>query len=250
MESNLEPSTLTIQVRHASKIILTPPQHSDGPAVLLALNDPRVYTKLNGPPYPYQEKDWEEWYPTISNASASALEDFKVAQEERTRYGSATKGVGRTMWPFSIRQVTQPNNSGGEEQRWIGEISIQRGSFLYIVEEDEREKRKEQNDSLEPGDPRIIWEIGFYLIPEYHGRGIMPAVLQTLMHRLFVPYMNAKTIRATYFEYNSASRRVFEKCGFHFLMFVPDAITLSKTKTGDHTPRKLGLGVMEWTQDT
>ena len=77
----------------------------------------------------------------------------------------------------------------------------------------------------------------------------MPAVLRTLMKDLLMPYMNVHTLIATYFDHNMASRRVFEKCGFKFSNFVPDAIALSEAKTGVKD-KKVGLGVMKWERET
>ena len=49
-----------IPVPHpSSRIVLAPPRQSDGPYVLAALNDKRVYMNLIGPPYPYTDDDWD-----------------------------------------------------------------------------------------------------------------------------------------------------------------------------------------------
>lgn len=88
--------------------------------------------------------------------------------------------------------------------------------------------------------------IAVYLSPDRQGRGIMPAVLRTMMDQVLIPYMNAHILVATYLEYNTPSRRVFERCGFDFVQFVPDAVELPPAKAGGATGSKVGLGFMRW----
>lgn len=71
-------------------------------------------------------------------------------------------------------------------------------------------------------------------------------MLRTIINQILVPYMNIHTLIGTYFEYNTPSRRVFEKCGFEYVQLVPGAITLPPTKTDGVIGRKVGLGVMRW----
>jgi len=253
-----DPDMVAIPVPHPSmQIILTPPRHSDGPAVLATLNDARVYMNLNGPPYPYTEKDWEEWFPIISYAASTNLEELKVVKELQQAAGDADPicgkagmpCIGKLMWASTIREVVR-SDSGEEEERFIGAITVERSNFLHILNEEERKKRKEENHSLGQGEPSISWETGFYLTPDCHGRGIMPAVLRTLMNEILVPYMNVHVLTGTHFEHNLPSRKVFEKCGFQSTMSVPDAVTLPATKTGGRENIKVGLGVLTWERDT
>jgi hypothetical protein len=51
-----------------TNITITPPRYSDGEAVISMLSDPRVYMNLAGPPYPYAQKEWDEWFPIIERA--------------------------------------------------------------------------------------------------------------------------------------------------------------------------------------
>ena len=86
-------------------------------------------------------------------------------------------------------------------------------------------------------------------MPEYHGRGIMTVVLRCLMYEVMIPYMNAHTIHGGYLEHNPASRRVFEKCGWSFDRFVPNAATIPATKLNAPEDRKVGLGLLSWTRE-
>ncbi|KAK5023822.1 hypothetical protein LTS07_008947 [Exophiala sideris] len=211
---------------------------------------------LNGPPYPYTEKDWSQWYPFVSKAGRGCATELQAIHDslqllqgsdgdESEVVSRQKRWVSQSMLPWTIRELPGLK-SDNEADRFIGAITIERGTFLYILDEDERRRRKQENNALDAGDRNIIWEVGFYLVPKYHGRGIMPAVLRTLIKHILVPYMNVHTLMATYFEYNTPSRRVFEKCGFEFLQLLPDAITLPPTKNNGITGRKVGLGVMRW----
>lgn len=155
-------------------------------------------------------------------------------------------------WPVGI---DHPSRNPGSEplapgsiQPFIGEITVRRSGFPEIADVESQRKATEANATLAAGDPSIVWEIGFYLIPEYHGKGIMPTVLASLIERVLIPYMNVHRLIGSYFEHNVASRRVFEKCGFQFLAFVPKAVTLPevKFKASGFKDREIALGVMEW----
>ncbi|KIX95349.1 uncharacterized protein Z520_08866 [Fonsecaea multimorphosa CBS 102226] len=256
MESAVEISDLKIAVPHPTlRIALTPPRESDGAAVILGLNHPKVYMNLNGPPYPYTAKDWTEWYAKSSSDSKENLSELiAIRKSEQSspsttgKFATAGDGSQRSWlgrhWTSTIRHFEDSDAS--TNANFIGEIGVERESFLYIVDEEERNRRKEANDKLQAGDPNITWEIGFWLVPEYHGRGIMPAALQTLMAEVIIPHMNAHTIVGTYFEHNLASRRVFEKCGFSFEKVVPSAIAINPAKIGEAQRPKVGVGILRW----
>lgn len=161
-----------------SHIILGPPRYSDGPFVMAILNDARVYMKLYGPPYPYTEKDWDDWYQIISSATSRNVEEPTAVKESHQGSGGADPThenlnipctSKNTMWTFSIRQIVQ-SDSGGKEE-FIGAIGVSKDSFLFILDEEERRKRVEENNSLEPGDPRIHWEIGCKFDPCFCASG-------------------------------------------------------------------------------
>ncbi len=85
-----------------------------------------------------------------------------------------------------------------------------------------------------------------WLVPEYHGYGIMPLVLRTLMTKILIPCMNVHSLIGTHFEHNAASKQVFEKCGFASVALLPDAVTINEAKIGGVKGKKVGLGVMRW----
>ena len=165
MASQLDPSKFTINVPHSTmRLALTAPRESDGLAVVAAFNDPRVYLNLNSPPFPYTEKDWAERYAEISINSEQNLANLQVIREQHrtlraSQDWSKREWLGQTKWTSTIREVadaeTSPYNG-----KFAGEIGVQRESFIYIHDADERQRVKDENDGLEPGDPRIIWMIG------------------------------------------------------------------------------------------
>jgi len=244
-----------IPVLHpTSRIILTPPNIEDCRDVVAALNDPRVYMNLNGPPYPYTEDDYLGWYRVIEEAARTNSEEmqtierwWQIAQEaEQNPGGCRRKWMGKSWWVSAIREMTSEMSESGEETKFLGEITVRRSSFLFILDEAERQKKIDENNSLEAGDHKILWEVGFYLIPECHGRGIMPMVLRTLISEILIRYFNVQRLVGIYFEHNVPSKNVFEKCGFEFVTMVPDAITLAPAKTGRLEGVKVGIGVMTW----
>ncbi|EXJ59221.1 hypothetical protein A1O7_06653 [Cladophialophora yegresii CBS 114405] len=238
-------SDFCVPIPHPTlKIALTPPRESDRDASVAGINDPAVYMNLNSPPYPYTDKDWAEWYAINGGASDANLAELKAIHQEQppsvvaSRDWSTRGWLGQRPWTSTIRDVV--------DGRFIGNISMGRETFMYILDPEERQRRKDENDKLQPGDPRILWMIGFWLVPEYHRRGIMPAALRTLLTDIAVPYMNAHTVHGGYFENNLASGKVFEKTGFVFETFVPDVFTINPAKLNGVEGKKVGTGIMKW----
>ncbi|OAP61051.1 hypothetical protein AYL99_06055 [Fonsecaea erecta] len=256
MESAVNSSDFNVAVPHPTlRLALTPPRESDGAAVILGLNHPKVYMNLNGPPYPYTEKDRTEWYARISNEWKQNWSELAAIRKHEQSSSSITGNIATPAdgsqrpwlgrhWTSTIRHFEESDT--GTNGKFIGEIGVERECFLYILDEEERNRRKEENDKLQAGDPNITWEIGFWLIPEYHGRGIMPAALRKLMAEVIIPHMNAHQIVGTYFEHNLPSRRVFEKCGFSFETVVPNAVPINPAKIGGVEGPKVGVGILRW----
>ena len=70
----------------------------------------------------------------------------------------------------------------------------------------------EKNDSM--------MELGYVITPEYQGKGFATEAVQACIRELF--RMGYEHVRAGYFEGNTASRRVMEKCGMHKLPLEED----------------------------
>lgn len=59
-------------------------------------------------------------------------------------------------------------------------------------------------------------EIGYVLSKEYWGQGLMPEAVRAVVQYLF-DAENLDFILVGHFDRNSRSRRVIEKCGFHYI---------------------------------
>ncbi|QSZ37580.1 hypothetical protein DSL72_008678 [Monilinia vaccinii-corymbosi] len=208
--------TLTLNSTHPNhqNIILTRPRTSDAEVTIPAFNHPSIYLNLTGPPFPYTQESFDSFFHDVldKNARIAAAElwDAKVAEED----GHGRRWVEAIPFP-SIREVVV-NGEGASEEIFIGLVEFRRRGYVTILEDEERERLIGINRERKTGDPKIEWEIGFWLLPTHHNRGIMPAILQTLLSDFAMPYMNMHTLIGEYLEYNVASRRVFEKCGFVF----------------------------------
>ena len=165
MASEANTRTFNISVPHPTlKIVLTRPRESDGASVIAALNDPRVYLNLNTPPFPYTEKDWADRYAKVSRVSDDNLADLQAIHEQQRILGTTQdwqkrKWLGQRQWTSTIRELA---NGGAEpmDGKSLGEIGVQRQSFIHVVDAEERQKMIGKNDKLEPGDPRIVWMVG------------------------------------------------------------------------------------------
>ena len=58
-------------------------------------------------------------------------------------------------------------------------------------------------------------EIGYWIGKPYWGRGLIPEAVRRLLHRCFTD-LDIKTVWGAYYDGNTKSRRVMDKCGFRF----------------------------------
>ncbi len=124
---------------------------------------------LGGPPYPYTPKDWEEWYPIVADVSHHNRADMQAIMEQDrsalcSQDWSGRKWLGKKMWHSTIRDASDAETHAADG-RFIGDITVQRETFVYILDDEERQRTKDENDRREPGDPRIIWMIGCKFAP-------------------------------------------------------------------------------------
>ncbi|KAB2577929.1 hypothetical protein DBV05_g3431 [Lasiodiplodia theobromae] len=191
---------------------LTPMRHSDGPATIAAMNDPRVYMNILSPPFPYLPQHWDQQFATIDAATRRAREELDAVEAWRKQGGSGPKMWVGSGLPFTaIREVVVVEGPEGkeEEERFLGRINIRRKDFRTVVDEGERKALKAANDAKVAGDPEIEWEMGFWLCPSAQGRGVMTTVLRTLMETFFVGYMNVHRLRGSHLDHNKAMADLF-----------------------------------------
>ncbi|PYH40459.1 GNAT family N-acetyltransferase [Aspergillus saccharolyticus JOP 1030-1] len=190
-------------------------------AKLPLLNDPRIYLNLTGSPFPYLREHAEAWM----NTQIAAAEP--VLQALRTEFETSVQGQRYFgLCPFTvIREVTEEDPETGHplKDTLIGDIGIARYQFYeYRQGSAERAEAQRLNGDLPAGDERIVWAIGNFLAPSYHGRGIMSLALRTLIQDWGVPRMNVKHLKAAAFEENIGSIRVFEKNNFEVTQTLKD----------------------------
>jgi len=136
-------------------IIITPTRYSDGEGVIELLSDPRVYMNLAGPPYPYGQKEWDEWFPILDKLNKDALTELHNVLKTRKDGGEGrnwTNGAPMT----SIREIDPKTG----EQKFIGMINATRTHFVFLGADEVSQRRQDENDALEVGDPRIDWDLG------------------------------------------------------------------------------------------
>lgn len=63
-------------------------------------------------------------------------------------------------------------------------------------------------------------EIGYVLSKDYWGQGLMPEAVRAVIHWLFEE-QNLDFVMVGHFDFNDQSRRVIEKCCFHYLKTRP-----------------------------
>ncbi|GAA6002140.1 GNAT family N-acetyltransferase [Rhodotorula paludigena] len=197
-------------------LILTPPRPSDPPALVRTLNDPRVAFSLVGPPYPYTEEIAREWNDFRRKAAEEAFKKLaQRAEEERLRREEDPTGVSEaSAAPWIVDGLPVGNIRRADTGEWVGDFGLPRWNYEDTPDEVERDQLLKENDAKEAGEPSIIWTFGFFLNPDYHGKGIMQHVLRTVLSTYVFPFLRADEIRGAAFTENRASIRTQEKCGF------------------------------------
>lgn len=193
-------------------IILTPTRFEDVPSMVKYLNDPRVFEGLSSPPNPYLPEHGVSWVKRVVESYGKLLEQTKLAETDDTiMVDGCPVGV--------IREVKE---DGTDE--FIGNIDFHRHGWMQIKDEEKRKELSQAENGKSVGDPTICWELGDWLAPQYHGRGIMTAVVQAMIFDWGVSWMNLRHVRCTAWKENIASVKVFEKNGFKLIETSEDCI--------------------------
>ncbi|KAJ5624793.1 hypothetical protein N7510_001102 [Penicillium lagena] len=218
-----------------SNIIITPHRLNQLEETIDAkvqlLNDPRIFLKLSGPPYPYLREHEEEWVKTKCEAAEPVLSALRVEFET-----SVKEQQFFDLCPFTvIREVTEQDPKTGDPLKdiLIGDIGIDRSVF-YEHKRGSKERAEAQrlNKELPAGDERIVWGTGYFLAPSHHGRGIMTYAMRTVLQDWGVPRMNIKILKASAFVENKGSLRVFEKNNFEVVCTLKDWAPISESRGG------------------
>ena len=157
-----------LRLRKHKNIILTPPRWDDAERLVSSANDSRVNEWLTWPvPYPMGTfsrlcktqlilglvEAANKFLSRIVPAAAKFFEDMEAFKDDAT-----LKVVGE----FPVRAIREVQEDGTDI--YIGDINISRCGYgelidLNGVDWENASERKKINDSLEVGDPRILWSI-------------------------------------------------------------------------------------------
>ena len=139
--------------------ILTPPRSSDGESVVASLNDPRVYNYLVGPRYPYRQTDWDEWYPAIVRGCQRSLELYCPNAPFREPEVDNQIGEPGDGGQAPVRVIREIDPTTGR-QTFVGDMVLRKCGFVDVLDENERQRLKNENDSWPTADKKIIYDIG------------------------------------------------------------------------------------------
>ncbi|KAJ6548134.1 acyl-CoA N-acyltransferase [Mycena vulgaris] len=201
-------------------IILTPPRTSDAAAVAEIMNDPEVYPWLGRPKTPYLLEDAQALVTELKQASDAAIKALEDA--------TASNPVAEDCPVLSIREA----KADGTEI-YIGNIRFKRCNW-WEVHGAQRDQWMEENAAKATGDPTIVWQVSDFLASSHHRRGIMTAVLRTVLDKWAIPRMRVRHMHISVFTGNSGSIRVFEKNGFVLVDTLENCIEIRGEMRGLH----------------
>jgi len=201
------------------RIIIAAPSPHDAPQIYELMNDPRIYRWVMAPPFPYLIEHAVSW---LAGAKTTADAVWKELEEANAE---GPDGPLKIVGECPVRSILEENEDGS--YTYLGDCGIYRSRFEDIMDGEERARLVEENNARPTGDPDIIWALGDYLKPSHHGRGIMTAVVGSLLKVWGIPRMNIHCVRPVVLEGNTGSVRVFEKNGFGHNKTVADCVRIA-----------------------
>ncbi|CAE6435857.1 unnamed protein product [Rhizoctonia solani] len=203
-----------------SNIRLTPPRVEDADEILVIMNNSEVVMNFASPPYPYLREHCDGWL-------GDKIREYQAAMVHIANVDDSVEFLDL----LPLRHIREVAPDGTET--FLGDIGlIRENGFLDIRDAEVRAAKVNTNITLPPGDPNIIWTFGDYLRPTHHGRGIMTAVVKTVIDLWAIPHMNAYKFWATTFPENVGSQKVFLKNGFQIVDRVVGAVRFPESKGG------------------
>lgn len=156
-----------------ANIIMTPHREHQieeaSTAMTEFLNDSRVYSWLQGPPYPFLHEHGVDW---VKMKVAEQEEVVSTLQKEfETPENQQRDGLNRPKEPaffdyfpfLCIREVTERDPATGAplQDVWIGDLSLTRYDFYELERHSpELAQAQKQNKELPAGHKDIVWGIG------------------------------------------------------------------------------------------
>lgn len=255
-----------------TNIIITPHREYQieeaSAAMTEILNDSRVYSWLQGPPYPFLPEHGIDWVKTKVAENEGVLSTLQREFETQSQQGDGSNSPEELEFfdkcPFiCIRKVTERDPATGAplQDVLIGDISLMRYAF-YELQPNSSEfvLAQDQNNDLPVGHKDIVWGIGCmyghlsetrgqlliiltdYLSPTQHSRGIMSVAVRTVIQDWAIPRMNLHLLRGSFFVGNIGSMKVFEKNNFEEVGTFKDWAPASPNKGRG----KMSIVVMKW----
>lgn len=210
---------ITLPAPH-SNIRLTPPRFEDAEEIMPIMNNLDVCINFAGPPFPYLREHCDAWL-------RDRVSDYEKAMVDITK----VHGDVGYLDIFPLGHIREVAPDGTET--FVGDIELMRKrAFPEIQDVEAQAARVSTNLNLPPGDPDIVWTIGDYLRPSHHKRGIMTAVVKTLIELWAVPHMGARKFYAAAFPHNVPSHKVFLRNGFQFAGTVIGVVQFPESKGG------------------
>ncbi|KIJ33762.1 hypothetical protein M422DRAFT_182832, partial [Sphaerobolus stellatus SS14] len=186
------------------------------------LNDPKVYIWMGaGLPVPHELYHAQRWLQSVVENCATGQKDVEDS-----------RASDREQRVTEIRECpVHTLRDCSSDELYLGDLGLTRWKFEDIIDKDHRENLIIENTNKLPGDPTIIWSLGYYLRPSYHGKGIMKAAIRTLLEWA-VENMNVRHLRATAMDENKSSLSTLISNGFKVEKILPDFAFKEGNKTG------------------
>ncbi|KAM0754064.1 hypothetical protein T439DRAFT_322950 [Meredithblackwellia eburnea MCA 4105] len=181
--------------------IITPQRRQDIHFKVEAVNHASIQPWLYGPPIPATE----EW------AAASTEKEISRCADILDNWPSESDSHWPLGCPFRVVRRIDPDTN---KDVYCGDFHLVReGAFLDVPDLAQRETLAKHNLDRRPGDPDIIWTLGFYAYPSEAGKGIMTAAL-SLVLQWSAKVLNVHKIHSSAFSGNEGSRKLHLKLGF------------------------------------
>ncbi|KAG6811672.1 hypothetical protein H0H92_006327 [Tricholoma furcatifolium] len=130
-------------------IILTPPRLHDVDAIIMALNNPKVYNWMPGLPFPYQPEHGLAWLSEQMEEAEKVLRRLEqpayIAEQSKFVLGSP------------VRIIRETKEDGTDN--FLGYAGIYRSERKELLDEKERKAALAADAQKKAGDPTIVWDI-------------------------------------------------------------------------------------------
>ncbi|CAE6536330.1 unnamed protein product [Rhizoctonia solani] len=203
-----------------SNVRLTSAQLSDVDSILPIMNSPDVAMNFSSPPFPFLRVHCEAW-----------LRDRVRDYENTMIHIRNVDGDVGYIDVFPLRHIREVGPNGAEI--FLGDVGLDReDAFEDIGDVEARKARVAENAGPPTGDSDIVWSFGDYIRSTHRGRGIMTAIVKTIIESWAIPHMNARKYGVSAFTDNIGSQKVFLKNGFQFTRKIEGVVTFPESKGG------------------